>query len=93
MLFVIYGSIVFSSVFAITERRDMGLYDVPMFMSLFGLGMGMMFASFQTCDMVLVFSSMFNVCVRYVSTSCHMCFVKCFMLMLSGPVELLFCSV
>ena len=37
MLFVMYGSSVFSSVFAITERSEMGLYDVPMFMSLFGL--------------------------------------------------------
>ena len=32
----------------ITDRRDIGLYDVPMLMSLFGLGIGMMFASFQT---------------------------------------------
>ena len=31
-----YGSIVFSSVFAITERNEVGLYDVPMFMDLFG---------------------------------------------------------
>ena len=28
MLFVMYGSSVFSSVFAITERSEMGLYDV-----------------------------------------------------------------
>ena len=28
-----YGSSVLSSVFAITERSEMGLYDVPMFMS------------------------------------------------------------
>ena len=34
-LFVLYGSSVFSSIFAITERSEMGLYDVPMFMSLF----------------------------------------------------------
>ena len=47
MLFVMYGSSVFSSVFAITERSEMGLYDVPMFMSLFGFGIGMMFASFH----------------------------------------------
>ena len=45
MLFVMYGSSVFSSVFAITERSEMGLYDVPMFMSLFGIGM--MFVSFH----------------------------------------------
>ena len=36
MLFVMYGSNVFSSVFAITERSEMGLYDVLMFVSLFG---------------------------------------------------------
>ena len=51
MLFVMYGSSVFSSVFLITERSEMGLYDVPMFMSLFGFGfrilIGMMFASFH----------------------------------------------
>ena len=47
MLFVMYGSSVLSSVFAITERSEMGLYDVPMFMSLFGFGIGMMFASFH----------------------------------------------
>ena len=47
MLFAMYGSSVFSSVFAITERSEMGLYDVPMCMSLFGFGIGMMFASFH----------------------------------------------
>ena len=45
VLFVMYGSSVFSSVFSITERSEMSLYDVPMFMSLFGIGM--MFASFH----------------------------------------------
>ena len=30
MLFVMYGSSVFSSVFAIIERSEMDLYDVPM---------------------------------------------------------------
>ena len=47
MLFVMYGSSVFSSIFDITERSEMGLYAVPMFMSLFGFGIGMMFASFH----------------------------------------------
>ena len=37
ILFVMYGSSVFSIVFAITEGSEMGLYDVPMFMSLFGM--------------------------------------------------------
>ena len=40
MLLVMYGSGVFSSVFAITERSEMGMYHVPMFMSLFGFGFG-----------------------------------------------------
>ena len=34
MLFVMYGSSVFSRVFAIIERSGMGLYDVAIFMSL-----------------------------------------------------------
>ena len=38
----------FSTVFAITDRRDIGLYDVPMLMSLLGLGIGMMLTNFQT---------------------------------------------
>ena len=42
MLFVMYGSSAFSS-----ARSEMGLYDVPMFMYLFGFGIGMMFASFH----------------------------------------------
>ena len=47
MLFVKYRSSIFSSVFAITEKSKMGLYDVPMFMSLFGFRIGMMFAIFH----------------------------------------------
>ena len=47
MLFVMYGSSVFSSVFAITARSEMGRYEVPMFMSLFGFEIGMVFSSFH----------------------------------------------
>ena len=32
----------FSSVFAITEMRDMGLHEVPLFVSLLGFGIGTM---------------------------------------------------
>ena len=48
MFCVIYGRITFSSVFAVTDRRDIGLYTVPMLMSLLGLGTGMMLANFHT---------------------------------------------
>ena len=34
--------------FAITDRRDIGLYDVPMLMCLLGLGIGMMLVNFHT---------------------------------------------
>ena len=37
----------FSSVFAITERRDMGLYEVRLSVSLLGFGMGTMLANFH----------------------------------------------
>ena len=47
MLFVMYGSSVFSSVFVITERSEMGLYNVSMLIYLFGFEIGMMFASFH----------------------------------------------
>ena len=48
MLGVMYGRITFSSVFEITDRRDIGLYYVPMLMSLLGFGIGMMLANFHT---------------------------------------------
>ena len=37
---VMQGRRIFFSVFAITERRDMGLYEVPLSMSLLGFEMG-----------------------------------------------------
>ena len=84
MLFVMYGSSVFSSVFAITERSEMGLYDVPMFMSLYGFGIGRMFASFHVRGMMLLFSDVLY--VRYASLSGPLC-LRCLLLTLSGPVE------
>ena len=36
-----------SSVFTITERRDMGLYEVPLSVSLLGFGIGTMLANFH----------------------------------------------
>ena len=37
----------FSGVFAITERRDIGLYEVPLFVSLLGFGIWTMLAHFH----------------------------------------------
>ena len=36
-----------SPVSVITERRDMGLYEVPLFVSLLGFGIGTMLANFH----------------------------------------------
>ena len=59
------GRRLFSSIFAITERRDMGLYEVPLFVSLLGFGIGTMLASFHVVRYyVFVKSSLLNILVR-----------------------------
>ena len=40
--------------FAITERRDMCLYEVPLHMSLLGFGMGTMIDNFHICGIMSV---------------------------------------
>ena len=47
MFAVMQGRRLFSSVFAITERRDMGLYEVPLSVSLLGFWIGTMLANFH----------------------------------------------
>ena len=53
--------------FAITERKDMGLYEVPLSMSLFGFGMGTMLANLHMCGIMLVLRAVFNMLVRNAS--------------------------
>ena len=50
----------FSSVFVITKKMDMGLYEVPLSMSLLGFGMGTMLASFHMCGIMLLLRAVFN---------------------------------
>ena len=38
----------------ITERRDMGMYDVPLSMSLLGFVMWTMLANFHMCGIMLL---------------------------------------
>ena len=61
--------------FAITDRRDIGMYDVPMLMSLLGLGTGMMLANFHTCGILLSLSAalyiiiiIYNICIAPYNT-------------------------
>ena len=49
-----------SPVSAITERRDMDLYEVPLSMSLLRFGMGIMLANFHMCGIMLVLRAVFN---------------------------------
>ena len=48
------GRITFSSVFSITDRKDIGLYDVPMLMYLLGLGIGIDVGQFQNMRYLVV---------------------------------------
>ena len=47
MFAVMQGRRLFSNVFAITERRDMGLYEVSLSVSLLVFGIGTMLANFH----------------------------------------------
>ena len=77
---------------AITERRDMGLYEVPLSMS--GFGMGTMLANFHMCGVMVVLRGVLNMLVRNASPRGPMCF-RFLMFNLSGPCELLcfLCSI
>ena len=67
---------------AITERRDMGLYEVPLSVSLLGFGMRTMLANFQMYGIMLVLRAVFNMLVRNASPRGPMCF-RCLIFSLS----------
>ena len=56
-----------SLVSAITERRDMGMYEVSLSMSLLGFGIGTMLAHFHMRGIMLVLRAVFNMVVRNAS--------------------------
>jgi len=57
--------------------------------SLLGFAIGIMVAVFHICGMMFLFSEKLKMLVRYSIARGPRCF-RCFMLILSGPVELLF---
>ena len=67
----------------------MGMYKVPLSMSLLGFGMGTMLANFHMCGIMLVLRAVFNILVRKACPRGPMCF-RCLIFSLSGPCELLF---
>ena len=52
MFTLIYGRMIFSMILAMGESSEIGLYEVARSGSLFGLGIGMIFASFQIGGMM-----------------------------------------
>ena len=64
MWFVMYGRMIFSRVFAMGESSAIGLYEVPIEVSLFGLGMGIIFACFQVLGMMFALRDVLYKCVR-----------------------------
>ena len=64
--------------FAITERRDMGLYEVPLSVSLLGFWMRTMLANFHMWGIMLVLRAVFNMLVRNASPRGPMC-LRCLM--------------
>ena len=51
----------------------MGLYEVPMSMSLLGFGIGTMLANYHMCGIMLVLRAVFNMLLRNVSPRGPMC--------------------
>ena len=51
----------FSSVFAITGMRDMGLYKVPLSMFLLGFGIGTILANVHMCGIMLLLRAVLNI--------------------------------
>jgi hypothetical protein len=70
-------------------NSDIGRYDVPVHRSLFGLGIGMILASFHIWEMMFWLRARFRSSVRNWMAKDPRCF-RWRMLMLSRPVELLF---
>ena len=56
------------------QHRDMGLYEVPLSMSLFGFGMGTILDNFHMCCIMLVLRAVFNMLVWNSSSRGPMCF-------------------
>ena len=67
----------------------MGLYEVPLSMSLLGFGMGTMLANFHMCGIMLVLRAVFNMLVRNASPRGPMCF-RCMRLICQDLVSFYF---
>ena len=67
----------------------MGLYEVPLSVSLLGFGIGTMLANFHVWGIMFLLRAVLNILVRNASPRGPMCF-RCLIFNLSGPCELVF---
>ena len=69
-----------SSPVSLELLRDMGLYEVPLSMSLLGFGMGTMLPNFHRCGIMLVLRAVFIMLVRNASPKwpCELLFFTLF---------------
>ena len=67
----------------------MGLYVVPLSLSLLGCGIGTMLANFHVLGVLFLLREVLNILVGNTSPREPMCF-RCLIFSLSGPCELLF---
>ena len=67
----------------------MGLYEVPLSVSLLDFGIGTMLANFHVGGIMLLLRVVLNILMRNASPRGPMCF-RCLIFNLSGPCELLF---
>ena len=67
----------------------MCLYEVPLSVSLLGLGIGTMLANFHVWGIMFLLRAVLNILVRNASPRGSLC-IRCMIFNLSGPCELLF---
>ena len=67
----------------------MGLYQVPLSVSLLGFGIGTMLSNFHVLGNMFLSRAVLNIVVRNTSPRGPMCF-RCLIFNLSGPCEWLF---
>ena len=72
---------------AITERRVVGMYEVPLPVSLLGFGIWTLLA--KLCEVLCFLRAVLNILMRNASPRGPMCF-RCLIFNLSGHCELLF---
>ena len=58
---------------AITQRRDMGLYEVPLSVSLLGFWMGTMLANFHMGGIMLLLRAVLNISMMFIKIMLVVC--------------------